>query len=126
MKQNKAIADHAQMMRERAMQLALACITIARGTRRSYEGRVFGNQLIRSSSSAAANYRAACRARTRAVFVSKLDIVVEELDETEFWLSMMVESGLRSRESLAAQLAEVDELLRVCSRGRQTADQGRK
>ena len=61
-------------------------------------GNVFANQLIRSSSSVSANYRAVCRARSDKEFISKLEIVIEEADETLFWLELIEESMILPRD----------------------------
>jgi four helix bundle protein len=78
-------------------------------------------QLLRSGTSVAANYRAACRARSKREFVAKLCIAVEEADETVFWLELLLESGLVSRHKLSALMEEAGELLAILSASRRTA-----
>ena len=68
---------------------------------------------MRSATSTAANYRATLRARSRAEFVAKLGTVVEEADETTFWLDLMISTGIRRRESLHDILREANELLAI-------------
>ena len=88
------------------------------------EARILGRQVLRSGTSVAANYRAACRARSKAEFVAKLGVVVEEADETVFWLELLVESGIVAREKLADLLEEADELLAIVAASRRTARKG--
>jgi four helix bundle protein len=74
------------------------------------ECRVLGKQLLRSGTSVGANYRAACRARSKAEFVAKMGIVLEEADETTFWLELLIEGGLGSEDKLRNLLQEANEL----------------
>jgi four helix bundle protein len=74
-------------------------------------GRVVGRQLLRSGTSVGANYRAACRARSVADMIAKLGIVEEELDESLYWLELLIETGLVPADRLDALYAEGDELL---------------
>ena len=72
-----------------------------------------GRQVLRSGTSVGANYRAACRARSRAEFIAKLGIVLEEADETVFWLELLLEGGIVNHEKLDALLKEVQELTSI-------------
>ena len=76
-------------------------------------GHTIGNQIIRSGTSVAANYRAACRARSNADFISKITIVEEECDESLFWLELIIESGLLSNELTKKAMAEANELTAI-------------
>lgn len=78
-------------------------------------------QLLRSASSAAANYRATCRARSKAEFYAKLSIVIEEMDETLFWLELLEESGIHKSTSLKTIKDEAEILVRILSKARKTA-----
>ena len=89
------------------------------------EARVLGRQFLRSGTSVAANYRAACRARSAADFISKISIVTEEADETLFWLELMVEAEVVSVRKLEALMKECDELLRIFSASLATAKKNR-
>jgi four helix bundle protein len=71
---------------------------------------VVGKQILRSATSVAANYRAACISRSDAAMIAKLDIVLEEADETLFWEEMLVESGLVAETRIADLLAETREI----------------
>ena len=77
------------------------------------EARIVGKQLLRSGTSVGANYRAACRARSRAEFIAKLGIVLEESDETVFWLELLLETGLLSHERLEPLVKEANELTSI-------------
>jgi four helix bundle protein len=84
-------------------------------------GRVLAGQLMRSGTSVGANYRAACRARSRQEFVSKLGIVEEECDETLFWMELVTESGMKPEKLVGPLRSEADELLRIVVQPIQTA-----
>lgn len=81
-------------LKRRTKQFALRVIRLIEALPRTRTAQVIGNQLLRSATSVAANYRAACRARSQADFVHKLGIVEEEADESLFWLEMVVETEL--------------------------------
>ncbi|MFB3814457.1 MAG: four helix bundle protein [Terriglobales bacterium] len=85
------------------------------------ETRIIGRQLLRSGTSVAANYRAVCRARSKPEFLSKMSIVIEEADETLFWLELLVSSGLVSQARLSALIQEASELVSIFVASRKTA-----
>jgi four helix bundle protein len=85
------------------------------------ELRIVGKQLIRSATSVAANYRAACRARSKAEFAAKMSIVVEEADETLFWMEILKEAGLVPVEKLVGLKKEATEILYAVSTARKNA-----
>jgi four helix bundle protein len=85
------------------------------------EARVLGRQVLRSGTSVAANYRAVCRAKSPADFVSKMGTVVEEADETLLWLELFVEAEICSPDKVTPLKAEADELLRLFSKALGTA-----
>ena len=82
-------------------------------------------QIIRSATSVAANYRAACRARSKADFVNKLGIVEEEADETLFWIDMFIESGKFKKENIINLYKEADEIVAIFSASHKTAKTNR-
>ena len=82
---------------------------------------IAGKQLLRSASSVRSNYRAACRSRSQAEFFSKMSIVVEEADESVFWMEVMIEAGIVSREEIELLLKEANEILAVVSKARKSA-----
>ena len=89
--------------------------------RQAFEGRYFAGQLFRSSASVAANYRAACRSRSKREFVAKIGLVIEEADEALFWLETAVEIDLLARESAATLIQEANELIAIFVATRCTA-----
>ena len=84
----------------RTKDFALRVLRLYRSLPRTEEARILGKQLLRSGTSIAANYRAACRGRSRAEFVAKLGIVLEEADETVFWLELFQEGNIFPAEKL--------------------------
>lgn len=87
--------------------------------------RVIGRQFLRSGTSLAANYRAACRARSAADFISKISVVVEETDETLFWFELLVEAELARKNLVEALMKECQELLKIFSASLATAKRNR-
>jgi four helix bundle protein len=100
-------------LRQRTKHLALRIIRLYRALQSCEEGRVLGKQLIRSGTSIGANYRAACRARSKAEFIAKLGIVLEESDESAFWLELLRDSDLVAPEKVGPLLEEVDQLTSI-------------
>lgn len=84
------------------------------------EVKIIASQLLRCGTSVGANYRAVCRARSRAEFASKLGNVVEEADEVVFWLELLIDTGIISRNQLEELLAEANELVAIFVTSRQT------
>ena len=82
---------------------------------------MIGRQVLRSGTSVAANYRATCRARSKAEFVAKVGIVVEESDETVFWLELLGDTGIVRPERMEALLGEANELLSIFAASQRTA-----
>ena len=83
-----------------------------------------GKQVLRAGTSVAANYRAVCRARSRAEFISKVGVTVEEADETVFWLELLVETGVVPKDRMQDLLAEANELLAILAASQRTARTG--
>ena len=77
-------------LRLRNKDFAIRIVTLYRKLPRNEESRVMGNQILRSGTSIGANYRSACRARSKAEFIAKIGIVLEEADETAFWLELLL------------------------------------
>ena len=97
-------------MKKRTKQFALRIIKLARALPKTIDGRTIGNQIIRCGTSVASNYRAACRARSRAEFIAKLGIVEEEADESVFWIEIIIESELMKKELVELLLKEANEI----------------
>jgi len=111
--------DFNEQFRQRSKKLALEIITLTSSLKYSDALGVIRKQLIRSSTSVAANFRAVCRARSERERFAKLCIVVEEADETLFWLEMINESGFLSNEETIPLKKEDEEILKVMSAFRQ-------
>ncbi|MGO9209539.1 MAG: four helix bundle protein [Terriglobales bacterium] len=111
----------AEQIKRRAKQFALRIIRLFRALPRAPEARVMGRQLLRCGTSVAANYRAVCRARSKAEFVAKIGVVVEEIDETVFWLEMLVEAGIVRANRMEPLLKEANELLAIFAASQRTA-----
>ena len=110
----------AEQLRQRTKQLAIRVIKMSRTLPRTKEVLVIGDQMIRSATSVGANYRVVCRARSKAEVTSKLSIVIEEADETAFWLDILIETQIVSQERLQSLISETDELLAIFSSARST------
>jgi four helix bundle protein len=117
--------DRARELQNRTKKFALRIINTFSWLPKTEEARVLGRQFLRSGTSVAANYRAACRARSAADFISKISIVTEEADETLFWLELVVEGKLVRSEKLKPMLAECEELLKIFSASLATAKANR-
>src|SRR6266566_814262 len=102
-----------EALKLRTKDFALRVLRPYRSLPRTQEARILGTQLLRSSTSIGANYRAACRGRSRAEFVAKLGIVLEEADETVFWLELLLETGILDHKRLEPLLREANELTSI-------------
>jgi four helix bundle protein len=108
-------------MLERTKRFALDTIRFSRRLPRDDEFRIIKRQLIRSSTSVAANYRSAQRARSKADFVHKLGIAEEEADESLLWLEFLAELATRDHDDLKRLLQEADELVSILVASRKRA-----
>ena len=108
-------------LKTRTKHFALMIIRLVEDLPGTKAGHTIGNQIIRSGTSIAANYRAACRARSNADFISKITIVEEECDETLFWLELIVEADLLNEEKLHVIIKEADELTAIFTASGKTA-----
>ena len=107
------MASRPEDLRERTKKFALRVIRLFRALPRSGDAQVIGKQLLRSGTSVAANYRAACRARSRQEFAARVGIVMEEAGETVFWLELICESGLLPMPRIEPLLKESRELAAI-------------
>ncbi len=110
-----------QNLRLRTKKFALDLIHFYRRLPRNTEGYVIGKQLLRAGTSVAANYRAVQRARSKADFIAKLGIVVEEADETQFWLELLEDSRLVRPEEVESLRREITELVAMFTASLKTA-----
>jgi len=108
-------------LKARTRAFAMRVIRLCGALPKTMAADVLGRQLLRAATSVGANYRAACRARSRSEFVSKMAIVEEEADECVYWLELIAESGLVKMSLLRLLLSESDELTAIASASRKTA-----
>lgn len=99
--------------RNRTKKFALRAIKLYQSLPHTEEARILGKQLLRSGTSVGANFRAACRARSKAEYISKLGIVLEEADESSFWMELLIEAGIFSESRLKSLYDESVELTKV-------------
>jgi four helix bundle protein len=100
-------------MKARTKRFARDILKVSESIPKTTAGRAMTSQLIRSGTSVAANYRAACLARSRAEFGSKIGIVLEEADESVFWLELLIESGTLRNAEVARLRKEGSELTSI-------------
>lgn len=112
-------------LRDRTKTFALRVIRLVEALPKHATGRVLGNQLLRSGTSVGANYRTACRARSKADFVSKIGIVEEEADESVYWMDLVMESGLMNHQQVEPLRNEAEELRKIFTSSRLTASRSR-
>jgi four helix bundle protein len=110
-----------ERLRDRTKQFAFRIIRLFKSLPRSTEALVIGKQLLRSGTSVAANYRAVNRARSRAEFVAKIGVVLEEADEAVFWLEALGEAGVVKPTLLEPLLKEANELVAIFAASQRTA-----
>jgi len=116
--------DQAEELKNRSKQFAIRIVHLFRSLPKTDEARVIGKQLLRSGTSVAANYRAVCRARSRAEFISKIGVVVEEADESVFWLELLIDLGIVHQEPTNDLAREGNELLAIFAASQRTARRG--
>ena len=112
--------EFAEAFKIRTKKFVVDNIMLFRSLPKTEEARIIGRQLLRSSSSVGANYKAACRARSKAEFHSKLSIVVEEADESVFWMEILIEAEILSIELIQNLMKEGNEILKVVASARKT------
>jgi four helix bundle protein len=108
-------------LKARTKAFALRVFTLVDALPRTIQGQTVAKQIIRCGTSVAANYRATCRARSRAEFIAKIAIVEEEADETLFWLELIVEAELLDLKRIQPLLQEADELVAIMAASRKSA-----
>jgi len=108
-------------MKRRTKRFALDVIQLVSKLPKTTEGRVVGNQLIRSGTSVGANYRAACRGKSKADFIAKLGIAEEEADESCYWMEIIIEGKILSQEKVHSLLKEANEITAIIVASRKTA-----
>jgi four helix bundle protein len=110
-----------QELKARTKQFGLRVMNLVVALPETSAGRAIGNQLVRSGTSVGANYRAACRSRSKAEFIAKVGTVAEEADESAFWLEMIMEGELLKNELVIALHREAEELAAIFTASGRTA-----
>lgn len=105
----------------RTKQFALRIMKLVGALPKTVQGRAIASQLMRSGTSVAANYRAACRSRSKAEFIAKLGTVEEEADETAFWLELIIEGDLLAAAQIQPLLNEAIEIVAITAASKKTA-----
>jgi four helix bundle protein len=111
----------AEELRRRTKKFGLDVIRLVESLPSPQTGRVIGNQLLRSALSVGANYRAACRGRSKVDFFSKVGITIEEADESQHWLELLAESGIITSDILKSLIQESNELIAILTASAKTA-----
>ena len=109
-----------EQLKKRTMEFAHRCVKLALALSDTVLGRHIRAQLIKCSTSVGANYRAACIAQSRASFVSKLSIVIEEADECSFWMEFVIAEELLTKKQVNPLLNEANELTAIFVSSRKT------
>src|SRR4029450_8635750 len=108
-------------LQDRTKRFALRVLNLVDALPRTAGGRAISMQLVRAATSVGANYRSACRARSRAEFAAKLGVAVEEADESLYWLELVRDGKLVPNNKLSLLLKEADELTAILASGRKSA-----
>lgn len=108
-------------LKKRMKQFGLRVIRLVESLPSTQTARTIGNQLLRSGMSVGANYRAACRGRSKADFIAKAGISLEEADECMYWMEMLQEAGIIPAEKLRDLMKEADELVAIFTASIKTA-----
>jgi len=111
-------------LKQRTRQFALRVLKLVRALPNTLEPRAIGGQLVRSGTSVGADYRAACRGRSKAEFIAKLGTVEGEADESAYWMELIVDGGLLTTERIESLHQEANELTGVMAASRITAAGG--
>ena len=109
---DEVVMDKEELKR-RTKQFALRVVRLVEALPRGRTADVLGRQLLRSGTSVGANYRAACRAKSTADFISKMGTVEEEADESLYWMELLIEAGIVKADLLESLMKEGDELLAI-------------
>src|SRR5437588_5090073 len=116
---------NADDLKKRTKQFALRILKLVAALPNTVAGRAIGGQLVRAGTSVGANYRAACRARSKVEFIAKIGIV-EEADESAFWMELIIEGDLMKAELVQSLLDEATELAKIMASSRKSASESLK
>jgi four helix bundle protein len=109
-------------LKDRTKRFALEIIKLVENLPAKMVAQIIGRQLVRAGTSVGANYRSACRGRSRAEFAAKLGIVEEEADESAFWMEIIIEAGLMERRLVQPLLDEAEELVAIMVASRKSVN----
>jgi four helix bundle protein len=115
----------AKQLQNRTKRFAVRVIKAFTRLPKDEAARIIGRQFLRSGTSLSANYRASCRARSAADFISKISVVTEEADETLFWFEVLIEAELIKVKTVESLMTECEELLKIFSASLATAKRNR-
>jgi four helix bundle protein len=118
--------DPLKDLKVRTKRFALSVIRMSREVGKAPDADVLRKQIIRSATSVGANYRSACRARSKADFISKIKISLEEADETQYWLELFFELQLIEEKIFQESYKEADELIAILVTSAKTAQQNKQ
>src|ERR1041384_4459022 len=113
-------------LKHRTKQFSLRVLKLVAALPKNLAGRNIGGQLARAGTSVGANYRAACRARSKVEFIAKIGIVEEEADESGFWMELIIETELLKAELVKPLLDEANELAKIMASSRKSASESLK
>jgi four helix bundle protein len=113
-------------LRERTKRFAIEIIRLSASLQRTYDAQAIRMQVVRAGTAVGANYRAVCRSRSNRDFVAKLGVVIEEVDETSYWLEILVDAEIVTASAVSALRREADELTRIFVASRVTARKNAK
>jgi four helix bundle protein len=117
---------NADDLKERTKRFALTILKLVAELPHTIQGKTVAGQLVRAGTSVGSNYRAACRGRSRAEFIAKLGIVEEEVDESAFWLELIIDGALLEAARVQPLLDEANELTKIMASSRVTAASNQK
>ncbi len=109
----KTLSKDERDLRQRTKEFALRVVRMYSALPKSTEAQVLGKQVLRSGTSVGANYREACRARSKAEFIAKVGDCLKELDESSYWFELLEETGVVASATLEPLQKECDELLAI-------------
>lgn len=107
-------------MKDRTKQFSLRIIRLVNALPKTVEGKAISGQLVRSGMSVGANYRAACRSRSKMEFLSKLGTVEEEADESAYWMELIIETGMLNKDKVEPLLREANEITAIVAASKKT------
>ena len=108
-------------LQKRTKLFAIRVIKLCKTLEKDFVGRIIANQLLRSATSIAANYRAVCRAKSLKDFIAKLAVVIEESDESVFWIELLIESNIIKSHLISNLLEEANAITAIMVASRHSA-----